>query len=133
MQGTRRIRPQKTFRMQVRRAEDILQEMPYALLQERHEGEDPRGDEVLRSKDDSTSSSESSQTSVREIRLSLGRVKRTSSSDALAIRTNVPTYHLRLLHFDTSHLFSQNVPQRAKKYFRGQTGDKVETSKTTKH
>ena len=119
--------------MQIWRAEDLLQEMPYALLQERHEGEDPRGDEVLRSKDDSTSSSESSQTSVREIRLSLGRVKRTSSSDALAIRTNVPTYHLRLLHFDTSHLFSQNVPQRAKKYFRGQTGDNIETSKTTKH
>ena len=41
--------------MQVRRAEDLLQEMSYALLQERHERTDTPGDEVRWSKDDSTS------------------------------------------------------------------------------
>ena len=50
--------------MQVRRAENFLQEMPYALLQERHEGEDSKGDEVLRSKNDSTSSDRSDKTHI---------------------------------------------------------------------
>ena len=42
--------------MQVRQAEDFLQEVPYALLQERHEGTDTPGDEIRWSQDDSISS-----------------------------------------------------------------------------
>ena len=50
--------------MQVRRAEDFLQEMPNALLQERHEGTNTPGDEIRRSQDDSTPSDRSNQTSI---------------------------------------------------------------------
>ena len=54
--------------MQVWRAEDLLQEMSYALLQERHERTDTPGDEVRWSQDDVVSSFGSGQTPVREIK-----------------------------------------------------------------
>ena len=50
--------------MQVRRAEDILQEMPYPLLQERHEGTDTPGDEIRWSQDDPISSNRSYETLI---------------------------------------------------------------------
>ena len=50
--------------MQVRRAEDFLQEMPNPLLQERHEGTDTPGDEIRWSQDDVVSSDTSYKTLI---------------------------------------------------------------------
>ena len=65
--------------MQVRRAEDFLQEMPYPLLQERHERTDTPGDEVRWSQDDVVSSFGSGQTPVREIKAELPTPTKTTT------------------------------------------------------
>ena len=65
--------------MQIWRTENLLQEMSYALLQERHERTDTPGDEVRWSQDDVVSSFGSGQTPVREIKAELPTPTKTTT------------------------------------------------------